>query len=105
MTQTKQPKTGSKSSSHTPGPWRGDRTTGRIVAQSPAYPSDEDRCIAEIGESLAFSQQERVANARLIAQAPEMYELLSHITNHDPLLPCGFCINEARRIKAEIDGK
>ena len=43
------------------------------------------------------------SNKRLITAAPEMYELLSHITNHDPLLPCGFCINEARRIKAEID--
>ena len=111
MTQTKQPKAASKSSSHTPGPWRVDSITGRIIAQSPVYPGDEDRCIAELGESLAFSQQERVANARLTAAALEMYELLSTIIkwyeNSGSTEPCAGSVDlwsAARRIKAAIDG-
>ncbi len=97
MTQTKQPKAGSKSSSHTPGPWEVRKVkdvtevVGYLLPNAPQLIFDPCRMDE--------------ANARLIAAAPEMYELLSHITNHDPLLPCGFCINEARRIKAEIDGE
>ncbi len=103
MTPTKQPKTGSKSSSHTPGPWL-VRERGYIHPSSKSW----GLCVYDTKpdvESSLLAHVKDNANARLIAAAPEMYELLSHITNHDPLLPCGFCINEARRIKAEIDGE
>ena len=99
----------------TPGPWYADIRNGVAVVASKPTPNCLDGGVK--GEIARFQGQsheeppywtlepEQEANARLIAAAPEMYELLSHITNHDPLLPCGFCINEARRIKAEINGE
>ncbi len=95
-------------SKFTPGPWREKKYSLRVLAQVKNEDGGfEPLCVADCGQSLHLSsylaEGEQNANARLIAQAPEMYELLSHITNHDPLLPCRFCINEARRIKAAID--
>ena len=117
MTQTKQPKTASKSSSHTPGPWHlttykqgGDSEThrglclhpqGQIVARLPiGYNGDYPA-----GDSA-------LPNARLIAAAPEMYELLSTIIdwyeNSGSTEPCAGSVDlwsAARRIKAAIDGE
>jgi hypothetical protein len=46
---------------------------------------------------------EREANARLIAKAPEMYELLEKVIFlHGPIDPIA---REASRIKAAIDGE
>ena len=94
MTQTKQPKTGSK---FTPGPW---------IAQI-----DEKNCTA-INISSAL-REEMLANLRLAIKAPEMYELLDSISFlSDPMCPdvnrnpklLKSVVKTARRIKAAIDG-
>lgn len=91
-----QPKTASK---FTPGPWQVEEVGVEELFIVKPDGKGGWFGIAELSVDAAF------ADARLIAKAPAMYELLSHITQHDPLLPCGFCINEAKRIKAEIDGE
>lgn len=69
-------------SAHTPGPWeieplevfgRGDREgTAHIVLW------DEDReGYTFVARALSFDDDESVANARLIAQAPRMLDLLA----------------------------
>ena len=96
-------------SKFTPGPWEtapgyyGEGATANTIKSPGGKVAHLDVVMWANGDNEDVLRMK--ANARLIAQAPEMYELLSHITNHDPLLPCGFCINEARRIKAEIDGE
>ena len=60
-------------------------------------------------QELANVHTENEANARLIAQAPEMYELLSKMAQWAenpsyPLHQASWC-DKARRIKAEIDGE
>jgi len=96
-----QPKTASK---FTPGPWEADglrvKSQQGIVAK--AFVPQERGCFAAMD------------NARLIAAAPEMYELLDKLADRtrgvDAVLDIGrsewadLC-QDARRLKAEIDGE
>ena len=105
MTQTKQPKTASRSSSHTPGPLRAyERNTDPM---NWAIRDADNHMVAEhIPKQLAL----------LFVKAPEMYELAKLVLawwdtrfgeelnywadKHEPVF-----IDAARRIKAEIDGE
>jgi len=83
---------------HTKKPWKIKKgstlsTKVFIIAEKPYTWIADVYVDGEIGQ----------ANARLIAESPLMYKLLLHIVNHDPNLPCGFCISEAKLIKARID--
>jgi len=69
---------------HTPGPWlvwdskgtaRIDHTTG--VYRQPD--SDDERIIALCDQDLLLSSDEQLANARLIAAAPELLEALEEL--------------------------
>ena len=93
-------------SKFTPGPWRLcydgqiDGADGNFVC-SFRWSSYKD-----------FNDPENKATARLIAQAPEMYELLSTIIkwyeNSGSTEPCAGSVDlwsAARRIKAAIDGQ
>lgn len=56
--------------SHTPGPWH----VGAVGKMVVVYPADESTFVAELG----FGEQAAI-DARLIAAAPEMYEVLKAI--------------------------
>ena len=103
MTQTKQPKTASKSSSHTPGPWKVEQIdTGPIV-------TTPNEWVANVARQRPASQ----ANARLIAAAPEMYEWMKAEVSDLELLASSNSLSAwqlvrletALRIKAAIDGE
>ncbi len=76
-------------SKHTPGPWKvficddGGKWSGWPLAITAV--NDEDKNIARPGGfypytwDAAMSQREAVANARLIAAAPDMYDALKAI--------------------------
>ena len=55
---------------HTPGPWFGNKATGIHVIESP----HTGRCVAQVRAQK--TEAETDVNARLIAAAPEMYELV-----------------------------
>jgi len=94
-----QPKTASK---FTPGPWilEPNGAAFNLVRESSGQPHHM------ILLGMKYNQEgELAANARLIAQAPEMYELLSHIENMGQSgMSLRWIEDDARRIKAEIDG-
>ena len=94
-----QPKTASKSSSHTPGPWAvyNEQSVLAVIKVGTAK-----EVIHWAGFDSSDFPRELEANARLIAQSPDMYELLEKILMrlHGALDPI---VSEARRIKAEID--
>lgn len=102
-------------SKHTPGPWE-------VRVADPALDEVEDTNLYVldtplVGKTIGEIIDQQEATARLIVQAPEMYELLEKVTdiqkNVRVSLRGNVCItndvwlevaNEARRIKAEIDG-
>lgn len=92
MNQTKQPKTGSK---FTPGPWTVHANGTTIRAY---LPHSKNRSYASVAPHV------HPENARLIAAAPEMYELLSTLAEDNFLCDNGNSVcDEARRIKAAIE--
>ena len=117
-----QPKTASK---FTPGPWSYDRHLFR--ADESGYEHESYSICATSGAPYIGSvnkgqecgSAEAQANARLIAAAPEMYELLRHILTADgvPQSTAAGPMSrkdiawlktvyaEARRIKAAVDGE
>jgi hypothetical protein len=104
MTQTKQPKTAIKSSSHTPGRWEAKQAGPNLWVYA------GDIAVAFIGgKDTPFTLHPNTphkANARIIAQAPEMYELLEHLDSYSGWLNTPKLRDiqtEARRIKAAID--
>ncbi len=103
-------------SKHTPGPWREKKYSLRVLAQVKNEDGGfEPLCVADCGQSLHLSsylaEGEQDANARLITQAPEMYELLLNGQvaimegGHYLTTKMNQWLDEARRIKAEIDGE
>jgi len=108
-----QPKTASK---FTPGPWLrhkdGEDITVSIRSGAPSSSLAHDRCICQFTWTMRNNRwAESEANARLIAKAPEMYELLEKIAllvHHVPnglIGPVAPLSKQASRIKAEIDGE
>lgn len=104
-----QPKTASK---FTPGPWKAVKAVNQDTFKGyyEIYKSGHTEPIASVSPYLHPALQ----NARLIAQAPEMYDALEDIdqfaaydddTTADDLRGNLDTVrNIARRIKAEIDG-
>lgn len=86
-------------SNHTPGPWTACDNNGYSIWRitSPQYRANSaSRTVAEVvGDSA-----ETEANARLIAFAPEMFELLYKTRNHIDK-SCREC--ESKAIVPEID--
>lgn len=111
-------------SKHTPGPWEYDRHLFR--ADESGYEHESYSICATSGAPYIGSvnkgqecgSDEAQANARLIAQAPEMYELAVSLMKHTKVYNRGMgretfkidgqdlreCCEQARRLKAEIDG-
>lgn len=91
-------------SKHTPGPW--EYSEGYVSATD----NSDYIILAEVHsalgtdnfgeEPLMLGPEERIANARLIAAAPEMYELLTKIRGHIDST-CREC--ESKAIVPEID--
>ncbi len=106
MTQTKQPKTGSK---FTAGPWK--------AVNTPITWQIRDAADEVITESWDYHPLPD-ANAHLIAQAPEMYELLEQLIDAGENISLNIktqeicvaeqdwsdLVREARRIIGEISG-
>lgn len=94
-----QPKTVSK---FTPGPWKPTQDVGGRWHVDADYKGPES-------DYVPIADVKQGANdAALIAQAPEMYELLEKVSKlGTPLLDeaVSFLRAEARRIKAGIDGE
>ena len=93
-----QPKTASK---FTPGPWHLEHTKHNF--------EDSGICIESTHGPVGSVRLSIYANARLIAAAPEMYELLETIVaDHNAMLAneaTTDVLTLARRIKAAIDGE
>ena len=109
MTQTKQPKTASK---FTPGPLQAIEWEDGTIQVMTADEGAEERLVAEIPTSKHFNDPrlgEPLADARLYAAAPKMYEWLGALVHwwDDGCKPNKAIISvaEARRIKAAIDGE
>jgi hypothetical protein len=88
---------------HTPGPWFDSRSTKsiRITKDSPVFNRGTNFIIAKYptrtNESL-LSHEEWEANAKLIAAAPEMLEVLIECSKHGSL---GLVLST--KVKAVID--
>ena len=105
----------------TPGPWTvfiddtGGQWTGWPISIAAA--NEEDKSIVRPGGQwpyewdAAMSQREAIANAHLIAAAPELYAALQEIVTpviraamakyHTPDCPCNYCAAIAALAKAE----
>ena len=100
-----QPKTGSK---FTPGPWRqsdkGTKVNGKPV--SAILTSEHGDFRDKVVASYVWDE----ADGRLLAAAPEMYELLLMVLDEaevhpKAMIPLSDIGMKARRIKAAIDGE
>ncbi len=70
------------SAMHTPGPWRIEPNEGRFCwsqINGDGWGSLAQVCTRLVGDD--FDHPEGVANARLIAAAPELYEALENAVN------------------------
>jgi hypothetical protein len=73
--------------SHTKGPWR--RYGSVVFTDAFPYSNNKTNKICDI-EIKDAPDQEFIANANLIAAAPEMLEILESIENDDGSIPPGF---------------
>lgn len=83
-------------SGHTPGPWNITDICRRPLLVSAGGPHGSWRgMVASIDAGdYARSQEEGIANARLIAAAPQLLEALQALLeNHVQLVSCGDCGN------------
>ena len=62
---------------HTPGPWI--IASDDLSIEAPSHPSNGTPLIAQLYASSHFGYDERMANARLIAAAPELLETLKAV--------------------------
>jgi len=92
-----------KHATHTPGPW---------VAMGKAVYTESDNPTREIlwggHNTKSASDEEKKANARLIAAAPEMYEtmkaILAVVNDPGPIFPGTAIGDKLREILAKVDG-
>lgn len=87
---------------HTPGPWKVYRAeNGKIIGIGVDRPGDEDHAagITDPGFGLWGGEDEKAANARLIAAAPDLYAalegLLSLVHEGDALDPQVYAAQDA----------
>ena len=94
-------------SKFTQGKWEWDKENCLVFTTIfTVHGSSERYYVADFELDYAISREEREANARLIAAAPEMYELLESLVNI--LLVHSYSQEKAIRIAnllARIDGK
>jgi hypothetical protein len=78
--ETKNKRKGESEMNHTPGPWKIDESyaTMLMIASSDGVPIAEIQCgmLIEFGAVVIDPDKEELANADLIAAAPEMYSAL-----------------------------
>ena len=92
-----------KHATHTPGPW---------VAMGKAVYTESDNPTREIlwggHNTRSASDEEKKANARLIAAAPEMYEtmkaILAVVNDPGPIFPGTAIGDKLREILAKVEG-
>ena len=91
-------------SKHTPGTWKAQKNHGDLwIRATDRY--EESLLIANVYET--FEEGQKEANARLIAAAPEMLEVLREaisaysLTNY----PKDHWSNKVRRLLAKIEGE
>lgn len=104
--------------SHTPGPWKVDED-GFVWGYLPGSHMKEPRfLIAQVRgwgymQYMQDGEQIHAANARLIAAAPELYEMLSEVLSSIERVACGGenavrfraeWIEEARAVCAKVRG-
>jgi hypothetical protein len=75
---------------HSPGPWTIDGDRGAIVAQTPSDNEYHDVCSLWIDDPTEDEIERQIANATLIAAAPELLAALERMvrsaeTDFDPL--------------------
>ena len=78
---------------HTPGPWRVSKDTQSVVSRD-----------AYICRARMMRMGQGVANAHLIAAAPDLLEALKAIVAFNTPLPCGL-LEEARAAIAKAEGR
>ena len=105
--------------SHTPGPWKVDED-GFVwgCCPGPAFMKTAHFLVAEVRgwgylQYRADGEQIQAGNARLIAAAPELYEMLSEVLSSIERVACGGenavrfraeWIEEARAVCAKVRG-
>ncbi len=69
--------------------------------------SDPKKLVALTGLSGAKDEEESLANAHLIAAAPDMYLAIQHFLNHndDGGQPCAICLKRFNKAIAKAEGK
>lgn len=98
---------------HTPGPWKFTQTASEYYTLPSTVETEDEECIATVhpmfGDGLSVISGSQDANARLIAQAPAMYEVIRDrlaVDGHSGALacPCDIC-NRSRAILAAVEGE
>jgi hypothetical protein len=87
---------------HTPGPWKAYNQIGSRILQS-WYVGSDTAAVCRVGDG-ALSPEETVANARLIAAAPELLAALNLIIAAYGNLQSG-AIDLARSAIAKAEGR
>lgn len=100
-------------SKHTPGPWIVDETValgsyGVWTQDAIRYSAHGMQRSAQIcavhGDNSDFDRETTDANARLIAAAPDMLELLKRIAQDLPYAEPGLFVMDAQEILAKVEG-
>jgi hypothetical protein len=91
------------STAHTPGPWKVYRTTDgtAILGVGDA----DSGGISDANFGLWRSGEEREANARLIAAAPELLDMLKRVLRASPVFERDCLYGEACEFVAKAEGR
>ncbi len=75
------------SAQHTPGPWIAQDGYGAVTSRDGTVAMVDNHFVPVAERSFPTQRDERTANARLIAAAPDMLEALENIENDDAHMP------------------
>lgn len=87
----------------TPGPWTVENNEDKSLADILLNIENEDVLVAGIYSGDAIVTEEDKATARLVAAAPEMYELLEAVLEENP--PLEMIRQRAFELKKKIDSE